>query len=311
MGSKLDRFLDLCEEQGVVFKDAGQGLRFHECPFCGTNKWKAWLFKESLRGKCARCEKTYSAEYLLVSMGIDRSLISSALGVEMSGDLEIDDTPTEHDEETQEEPEVEWLQGWVKISDWPEHEAALYANSRGVDESLYEEILISPISNAVVFLCKSLSGKVIGYQSRYVHPGAGPKTSTMTGFRSHQSVMFYLREGKPIVACEGPFDAVAAYRMGFSAGCTFGSNISYSQLLAFAQAAALNKSKGLLAGFDDDDAGHKAKRKFLTFCQDHEIKAKVIYPGSGKDLNEAFCKGAGFRIEEEDPDVMLLSSLSF
>lgn len=306
--NNTDKFIDLCEEQGVVFKDAGQGLRFHECPFCGTNKWKAWLFKESLKGRCAKCERGYTGQSLLIAYGIDRAIVEASFGV--STDCELDlDSDLEESEDEDEVPEIAWLQNWCTIDSMPDHEASKYAISRGVDESLYEEVLINPSANSVVFLCKSLLGKVIGYQSRFLHPGLGPKTATMTGFQARLSVMFYLRAGRPIVACEGPFDAVAAYRMGFSAGCCFGSNLSYAQLVAFQMAMAQNGSKGLIAGFDNDSAGERAKRKFLNFCVDSDIPVRVAYPEFGKDLNESYCAGMKVRIVDEAPDVMLISSL--
>jgi transcription elongation factor Elf1 len=309
ISNDAQRFIDVCEISGIAFRMAGSnGIRIKECPFCGDSQWKAWMYagESSTGGSCAKCGSKYGYRSFLLSTGIDRSVVDRYLKSSFREEVTIEDEePSEKEKEAAKAIEVPAL--WMYINEMPTHPASLYAKKRGVPEDLYSTVMISPGSNSVAFLCHNLDGVLVGYQTRYVAPGNGPKTLLMPGFKSQENIMLYVRTGKPLVVCEGPFDAVSAYVLGYSAACCFGSAMGRTQMDLIDRALGVCKSPFLIAGLDLDDAGKKAKNKLLAYCNDRGIPVKVAYPETGKDINESVVAGKGIVLQEEEPELFLSS----
>lgn len=307
------KFIDVCEISGIAFKLSGSnGMRIKECPHCGDKQWKAWIYtmEDARGGACAKCGVKYSFRGFLLACGVDKDTVDAHLQPQSTSlNLEEEEVEESDDGGTVEPVTVVIPPLWAYISEMPNHPASLYAKQRGVPESLYDKIMISPASNSVAFLCHDFEGNLVGYQVRFVDtPIKGPKVSTMKDFKTHENILLYVKEGKPLVVCEGPFDAVSAYVLGYSAACCFGSSMGRGQMDLINRAMGMCKAPFLIAGLDMDDAGKKAKSKLLGYCEDKGLPVKVGYPETGKDLNESLMAGKGIFLADEKPE-MFLSSL--
>lgn len=306
----LDDFKSALDDQGIKYRESGVSLAVQECPACGSTNFKV-LFRvygvnesDPFFGRCqrGRCEEGYSSIKYLTMMGMERADVLRAHGLDAQKNFEslipniIEEKPKEKKQEyIIVEPDVK---KFIKISAWPDHPASKYAINRGVKECWFNDIMIDPVSNAVVFLVKD-GDKVIGYQKRFVNPPSKNfKTQTSVGFTRSNHVLRFERKGN-IVVCEGPFTALSAWEFGFDGICTLGSGMSEKQMDIIAEIA---EKEGKSIGFacENDTAGRKSLNKFRNYMIWKKIKVFKVLPECGKDLNDSYTAGRGFIIDNSD-----------
>ena len=120
---------------------------------------------------------------------------------------------------------------------------------------------------------------------KYLNPtGDWPKSS---------SVLFpYDTEGKSLVVCEGPLDAISLQLQGVNATCTMGCSISEHQV------EELQTFEGkIIVGYDNDDAGKRGVNRFDYLRRLKRMADLHIChpPSEVKDWNEAHIKGENLK----------------
>lgn len=306
---KSDKILDICGQNGIEVQLISSRFRFRDCPFCGSEKWKVWLYESnrdnSIAGSCFRCGQKFTLYALLEKFNISADALREvcarkAINVETEFHLSDLTSPSKI---ISEEFDGEWnhMPSWRywNIEDKPNHPASQYATSRGVPKELYAEIKIDVSVNAVCFLVKDENGKIVGFQSRYIDPKTEAKTYTAYGFKTANSLLRYYNTSDCLFVCEGPFNAVSAYNWGHSAVCTFGSKISTYQLQEIRNLAKKLNKKVCLA-FDEDSPGQHAYLSVKDICQGYGIEVLKVVPEFGNDLNDSWKKGLKYKLIEND-----------
>jgi len=314
---KQEDFTDALEEIGVAWQEIGQSIVIQSCPACGSQNWKVHLKverpneEEPFLGKCfaGQCQEGYSSFKYLLAAGMEWVDVMRVHGKDPTSSLRgltpnVDEllemvTESEPTLKLGDAIEESILANFFKISDWLDHPASIYAIKRGVPPEFYDRVLIDPETNAVVFVVQTDDG-VAGYQRRFIDPVSPRlKTKTSSGFRSHQNLMHFPREGAKILVCEGPFTALAAWHFGYYGVCTFGSGVSGEQVKLISELSdRLLQPVGV--AFDLDAAGQKgfAAIRSGMFWKNQEIfKVEVDAPDLpvGFDLNDAWQKGMKIR----------------
>lgn len=301
----VDEVIDFCDFHGIDVRESGSHLVFRHCPSCDSEKWKVSLYDDSFRGKCFRCDETFSIYSYLVETGIEVPEVKKLLykgGVTKTdeGLIDIPHLSLEKKPEKETISKINTsvdLSKFFRIDEWPDHKSSLYAKKRGVPEDLYDKILISVDTYGVVFLSHDYYTKVCnGYQIRYVNPLTQAKTYNLPGFQTAENIIVYERKGADIVVCEGPFNAVSAYNYGYTGVSTFGSNFSYNQAMMIMDLADKKKC-GVISGFDMDEAGEKGFLIMRDICSEYGYSLKKLIPTTG-DLNDSWMEGKGFTIQD-------------
>jgi hypothetical protein len=312
----LEDIKALIQSQGIRCRESSTALTLNHCPACGTHKFKVAFALKTLDrgflGKCFRgkCQEGFSIYKYLLMAGVPRKEIELITGtnpevmleaMSVSNDIFSSGLVKNHIElDTEDPPSVsevaKIVDGFIKLSAWPDHPATRYALSRGVDlvrDSAYTRI--NPIANSVVFLCNNEKGECIGFQERYLEPPyPDMKTKTLSGFDAHSNIMYFDGSGD-IAICEGPFTAIAALNMGFAAITTFGSGVSMQQMKAMERMAKA-KNKHLAIAFDMDDAGRKGSDRMERLFAINETPYYIIEPEVGNDLSDSWAAGGSFKI---------------
>lgn len=302
--AKTTKFLNFCEENGIGFKLTSQGVRFRECPTCGTSDYKAYMYLDNgpLTGSCAKCSWKFSAKTFLQESGFDESDIYEACGSDMALEIE-EDIPQynqQKNEKNNEFPTIERPNHWVSINNDITHPSAVYAKKRHVCESIYDRVLIDTSVGGVVFIVTDLKNREVGYQIRFTNPrNPKIKTKTMTGFEAKKNLFYLIRPKRPILLCEGPFDTVAAYKLGYSSACFFGSSPSPEQM-GMVEFLMLDRNiSSVIVCFDRDSPGYKASSIAARYCQENGLKYIYGIPDFGKDVSESLDKGGGISFSRE------------
>jgi hypothetical protein len=311
----LDDLKDFLDEQGIAYHQSTTSLILRDCPFCGSRKWKTYLgFKRSneyspFTGICfaGACGEKLSSSKYLIKYGVDVSEVLRLHGrdpqdsfnsmANVLPDFEL--TKEKHTEENTEDDKIDVnLNDFMKISDWPNHPASAYANKRGITPDFYNQVMIDPITNSVVFLCKDLFSKeIIGWQKRFVNPtNPNMKTMTLKGFKKSENILFFNKKDcKKIAICEGPFTAVSAWHYGYTSICTFGAKISPEQLrLIFYISEKTNKD--IAVAVENDTAGQNCYDTIRSWLYWSDKVVSRISPSIGDDLND--CWALGGTVEE-------------
>ena len=297
----MDRFKEVLGDIGVLHHDRNNYLALQECPSCGDNRYKVYIYfdYDVPRGRCTRgsCDKGYTPLSYLMDRGMEEGEARSRLGLDVLDNLKSlfqTSTTIEKIEELTVVPEVS-TESFLDVD--PETYVGRYAIGRGYTDFYKDIIKMDLEENAVVFLVKR-DGKTIGYQKRFVSPHADPKTRTSKGFQ-RVCMMFPAQKSQGVLVCEGPFTALSGSHFGFDSLCTFGAGLSPIQIK---EIAATARNGVIYYAKDNDEAGDKGLYKFVMAMRWYNLKILVVEPGYGKDLNDAWKKGAGYRVKECEID---------
>ena len=300
MRASPEEVVNFCEEHGIDVRHTWDKFQFRYCPSCESQKWKVSLFDTSLRGKCFKCDEIFHIRRYLLEMGLDKGDISKIFGLNKykqqdDGTILLSQLVTlENTHKGIESNHDVDISKFFRISDWLDHTASKYAIKRGVVPELYEHILIDNDTFSVCFLSTDFyTGKVNGYQLRYVNPQGHAKTWNLPGFKTADNILIYENKGKPVVVCEGPFNAVSAYRYGFTGISTYGANFSERQVKMIKE-YVLENDVPVYSGFDMDSAGLKAHFRFKDYLDFYGIEVKKIEPEVGNDLNDSLVESKGY-----------------
>ena len=298
---KTIKFLTFCQENGIIFKHAGSGIRFQDCPSCGSSRYKAFLYTSNgpLLGSCAKCDWKFSAKSFLLESGFEENEILEACGLDIS--MEIENTKTEQKQETNpnEVPTIIKPNYWISIEDDPSLPASQYALKRHVTEPLYSRVLIDTQEDGVVFIVTDTKNREIGWQVRYRVPkNPKMKTKTMPGFKCHDNLFFLINKKNPLVLCEGGFDTIAAYKLGYSSASFFGSNPSIAQMNIVEYLLLYYSIPKVIVCFDQDEPGIKASLKSASFLEENNIEYSFGIPEAGKDISESLDVGKGITLSD-------------
>ena len=296
------------EDLGIEFRESGQSIVLKHCPECGSSKYKvhlrANLENGMLFGRCyaGSCQTNYSSIKYLLKSGISYSEAMKIHGFDAEESLKqmapiprLDVVPAEKVAEDKEE--VPDISIFFPLKLMKGHPAYDYAIKRGVSLEM-ADVRIDHKECAVVFLVKE-NDTVVGFQKRFVVPDKEYiKAKSSNGFSKSKHILTFLNPGKDILVCEGPFDAVAAWRFGFTGVCTFGASVSEVQISKIIQLSVDNRVNIGLA-FDQDEAGLKgaSRIKSALFWMDKPCYEMV--PSTGKDVNDAWVSGGSLIKKEE------------
>lgn len=312
----LEEFLGFLDTNGVEYHTTDRSIVFRESPCCGRAD-KIYFFKDSndngngaFHGKCLKCDTQWNSRSYLTEMGVDTGAITALHGIEnldtfALSTLPILDTGVNSKEHQvaliPEEPPKEFsTSGFFEVSDWPDHEAAKYAVSRGWTPEWKGALMIDIMANAVVFVCTE-AGKIIGYQKRFVKPlDPKKKTKSVAGWRKTRHVMVFPGNGD-ITVCEGPFNALSAWHYGRYGIATFGSSVSERQVDMIAEIAK-REGKDVGIAFDLDRAGRKGYRRLRLSLYWRGVTAYSVKPESGNDLNDSWKAGKGIIVTPPGTD---------
>ena len=309
---ELEEFRELLEEYGVRSDESGQSLAVEFCPACERSKYKV-LFRildvdedQPLFGRCqsGSCLQNYSSISYLLRLGVPRDEVFQIHDMDPYQSLQNLANPGLgqfiQESESVKAPEIK--QEKIDISSFIDCEsskspAAEWAVKRGYIPALKDLIRLDTKSSAVVFICRDVSGTVVGYQKRFLKPPMkGQKTKNVEGFRSHNNVIRFENTGD-IVICEGPFTAVSAWHWGFDAITTFGSGISNMQLEMIDKIRE-NTNKKIIVAEENDQAGKLYYEKIANYFNWKKITVEVILPDIGNDLNDSWQDGKSYTRQE-------------
>jgi len=311
----LEDFIAALQDVGVDSYKSGMSLRVKECPECGRKKFNV-IFKiadsenKYFLGKClsGSCNKGFSSASYLRKSGMDDAKIREYHGFSEVANLEkaLGARP-EMDFIGKEEEVIKAdvdISSFHNLEYWPNHPVTTYARSRGYVSELSSNIMADIDSSAVVFVCHDLDGSVLGYQKRFVKViGDGPKTKTAFGFLAHENILIFNKvRSNGIVICEGPFTALSAWHYGYTGVCTFGADISNTQLEKIEKLAG---DMRIYSATERDEAGDKFYRKISNYFHWKKRTIDHMYPMFGSDLNDSYMAKKGFSIQEgEEPKPM-------
>ena len=320
---QVEEFVDFLSANGLEFHTTDRSIVLRESPCCGDPD-KIYMFKDSNKagrdgfyGKCMKCDTEWSSRTYLAEMGIDSSVIAALHGIENLEGFSLTTLPTleiggktevDRGEEIPEAPAPEFsVDGFFQVSDFPDHEAARYAVSRGWTSAWEDTLMIDIMANAVVFVCRE-DGKVVGYQKRFLHPSdPKKKTKSVSGFRKTQHLILFPGNGD-LTVCEGPFNGLSAWHYGRSGVVTFGSAVSERQVeLIAAMAKRDGKSVGI--AFDLDAAGRKGYRRLRLSLYWRGVNSYRIKPEFGNDLNDSWKAGKGLVVIPPELDDVTVPDL--
>lgn len=302
----LDEFIEFLDTNGVEYHTTDKSVVFKESPCCGRAD-RIYMFKDSSRdggpfwGKCMGCETDWNSKTYLVDVGVDEGAVTALHGARELGEFKLSTLPRidtgVDSKQHRTEPETPVplkefdVSGFFQVSDWPDHEAAKYAVSRGWTPAWTDKVMIDIMANAVVFVCIE-DGKVVGYQKRFVRP-KDPKTKTksVAGWKKTQHVITFPGNGD-IAVCEGPFNSLSAWHYGRYGVATFGSAVSERQVDMIA-AIAKKEGKDVGIAFDLDAAGRKGYRRLRLSLFWRGVNAYQVRPEVGNDLNDSWKAGKG------------------
>lgn len=85
--------IDLCSRNSIEVQLISMRFRFKECPFCGNNKWKVWLYEKDQAGSCFRCHTKFNIYTLLEKYGVPKNELSlfNRYAIEYKDDLTLID----------------------------------------------------------------------------------------------------------------------------------------------------------------------------------------------------------------------------
>lgn len=311
---QLDDFVSLLSDAGIGSKESGVSLAVEFCPACNRQNYKV-IFRvrnvdedEAFFGRCqaGSCQQGYSSVSYLVKIGLSRQAAMTAHGLDgqealkqitLDGGLEVVETRTKLVKPAEKVFVDTDVSKFFDIANFPKHPAAKYAVKRGFVENHKDIMKIDTKIGAVVFICKDLSGKVLGFQRRYITvPEETPKTKMSEGFDRNSIVLRFARNDVPVVICEGPFTALSAWHYGFDGICTFGSNVSEGQ---YALLKRICGDREVMVARENDGAGIKYHTKIANNFHWLKKEVKVILPEVGSDLNDSWVAGKSFSVVEE------------
>ena len=332
---KLEDFKEILDEHGINYYESGASLALQECPECGSKEYKVLLRvvdvdeNEPFFGRCqkGKCQEGYSSVKYLLKMGLPTREVFAAHGMDPQSSFDAIAGKKKEKQATITDAQparpayketVINLDEFHRMSAWPNHPAVAYAKSRGINDIHINDVLINPMANAVVFICRNDKGQPIGWQQRFVKPtNPEMKTQTMDGWSKTMHIMEYPGAGD-IVVCEGPFTAVSAQFYGFHAVCTFGSGMSSQQMDLIAKLSEkTGKNIGVAVEMEDrprkpDEASLKCYRKMRSYLYWMNKPIFKVIPEVGKDLNDAWQAGKRFeRIDKEDWDGPAIPEVDF
>ena len=319
MSDIIEKFIDCVEEYGVTVRDTGSAILLNQCPSCGINgKFKVSFTHSSvethgrLLGQCfaASCGEGYTSYKYLAILGVPTEENQTLHGYspdhaikQLNPDIPDNLFPAnfaiakDQGSTKPKEDLVEYVAGLSEINDLPNHDASLYAISRGVKPAHHNLVKIDTRSNAVTFLVKE-NGVVTNYQKRYLNPPfKHMKTKNATGHDIHNSILVFDKAYSDVVVVEGTFTAIAAHNFGFTAVCTFGAGVKYAQLDKVLPVLAAKGLKKVFLGFDLDAAGQKGQDRAARYFALKGIEVGLVLPEAGNDLNDSWQEGKRFKKE--------------
>lgn len=319
---RLEEFAEFLDYCGIRFKDRPKAFVLQDCPACGSDRYKVYLYKDedkgwkNLYGKCVKCETKFTSFSYLIDMGQDLDEVkelhnTGEAAPEDLGSLEILADVTSGKEKREEvySPTIHSIDHLTPINVRPNSPPSVYAMKRGVTPDLYEYIMVDRRADAVAFLCIE-NGKIVGYQYRYVNPfNPDMKTWNPPTFKKSHHIIDYPNHGD-ILICEGPFTAVAAYHYGFHGVCTFGSAISKHQIKKIAELSK-RLDKRIAVSYDLDAAGLGGYFKIKMAMKSEGIDVYRVRPEVGNDLNDSYQKGKGYVIVDKDEEDYTIPVLHF
>lgn len=132
-------------------------------------------------------------------------------------------------------------------------DAVSYVVSRGITDSdriMAYDLRYHYLMNAVVFPVK-LDGKIYGWQARRIAPKEGElRLISAAGFNKAEFLLNYDRakNSQKLIITEGPFDCMKVDIYGMGAVCSFGKQISQSQIKLLLDSQA----ESIYVGLDPD-----------------------------------------------------------
>jgi len=312
----FSHFAEFCDDNDVEYIDSGRILKLQECPDCGSQGFKVWMYDDSPEehsdifwAKCHKCGTRFNSYTYLVEIGHDIDDVNSlhkhnfAIKTNEDGFSEIDLTAKEPKKKEEYVPNVYDVSGFFNIRDWMEHPAAKYAIKRGVRPEHYDIVRLDININAVVFICKE-NEQVVGYQSRLLRPwDPKMKSISVEGWSKTKHIMEFPADGD-IAVVEGPFTGVSAWHYGYHGVCTFGAGVSYRQIEMIGEIAS-RLNKRVAVAYDLDTAGNNGYRKICNQMEKMGIEVYKIKPEHGNDLNDSWQAGKGVEIDNIEMDTSI------
>src|SRR5574338_1323624 len=239
---RAEDFANYLDQCGLRYKENAKAFNLQDCPSCGSESYKVYLYKDDGRGwdryygKCHKCGENFSSYQYLIQLGQSRDEVKALHNIgttapEDFGNLDVlGENRSERQAVTSEYTStIHSTDHLTNIGHWKDHPVAQYAIKRGVTPDLYGDIMFDHKAAAVAFLCKE-DEKIVGYQYRYINPvDPDMKTWNPPSFKKSNHIIEYPNSGD-IVICEGPFTAISGHSFGFHSICTFGAAVSVRQL---------------------------------------------------------------------------------
>lgn len=312
-----EKLAEVLEAFSIEYKTNARSFIMKDCPSCGRSKNTVWMFRpegESTRtgGQCWVCGDRFSTYSYIVGFGYDAKEVRKSLGIGRYSpdlnpeswvlpDFSIEEGATLNENLIAQEAPVP--EHFMKVYDWFNHPAAIYARSRGLVDVLGRQAWIDPLTNSVAFAVET-QGVRVGFQRRFVDPEAFLKTKTDAGVPRARSFIKFGTIEQPICAVEGPFDAVAACWFGYYGVCTMGSHISRTQAQELAIMAHNQNPENpkVYIGFDKDSAGESGARDLARLLDAFGVTfERVTSTREFHDFSDALTNGSGldFLTQEE------------
>lgn len=309
----VEELAEILEGRGIEFRLVGSSINLLYCPACESNEYKVYLYdvNSAVLGKCfkASCSEGYSSFKYLLRYGLSLEDVRAIHGEDALTSLKMLDPQyfadlanTAHPSKAVKvkvAPDLD-ISNFMKISQWEDHPAALYAKSRGAVPTFYDRIWINPGYQSVVFLLIENS-ILTGYQQRFINARSNKdKTRNSTGFSKTETILQFPHDTGDILICEGPFTALSAWHYGYYGICTFGASISEYQLKRIAELAKIH-NRNIGVAFDRDEAGEKGFKIIKSYFkrQNKEI-FRVVTDENHNDLNDAWKAGA--KVSKKDDE---------
>lgn len=280
----------LIEDKGLDYKETRQSWVV-DCinPACGKES-HMYIRRKDGMSKCFKCGSSWNWRRLVADLeGCRPSESWNVLFRGQSGNslnkleisMEID--PDEVIEDPNDEPYIELSKDFVNVEE--SDKAMEYLQNRGVTDpvSVFSfDLRWHEGMQAVVFPI-SRDGLVYGWQARKVDPKPDePRLLTKTGFNKSKHLLNYDNACSmdSIVLVEGPFDCIMVSQAGYGAVCSFGKEVSQSQISMLLSSGA----KKIYVGLDPD--AHKEAEKVMDALCLHKQVFRATPPKGRKDFGE-------------------------
>jgi hypothetical protein len=228
-----------------------------DCPSCGKEE-HTYIRKGDGRTICFKCGRKWSILFLIARLtgtderGAYEFFYGVGAGDELLKPLDLDIFFGQKD--TGEiDPPFPITMGLDFIGIERSPDAVSYVVSRGItdpDTIFAYDLRYHYLMNAVIFPVKK-DGVTYGWQARRIAPKEGElRLISSTGFNKSDFLLNYdrARHAERIIITEGPFDCMKVDVFGMGAVCSFGKQISQSQIKQILEA----RSECVYVGLDPD-----------------------------------------------------------